>query len=147
MSGNDLIFQSVLQSAVSFSLKAVLILTFSFHLANSFSAKSRSLKHSKHVQIKHLWQNTSYGKNIQHDQYMNTKAVFKEIKSQHEDKLKNQLASQGTKISFLLENSLKHFNSLWSIAQSSLPKNIFNFSIRYLNNTLATRNNLFKWNL
>ena len=28
-----------------------------------------------------------------------------------------------------------------------MPKNIFNFSIRYLNNTLATRKNLCKWSI
>ena len=33
-------------------------------------------------------------------------------------------------------------NSLWSSAQSSLPKNIFNFSIKYINNTLPTKTNL-----
>ena len=31
--------------------------------------------------------------------------------------------------------------------QSKLPKNIFNFSIRYLSNTLANRVNLYKWKL
>ena len=28
-----------------------------------------------------------------------------------------------------------------------MPKNIFNFTIKYLNNTLATKKNLFKWSL
>ena len=38
-------------------------------------------------------------------------------------------------------------SSIWSTAQSSLPKNIFNFTIRYINNTLPTRKNLSKWGL
>ena len=63
------------------------------------------------------------------------------------DRLTNQLISQGFIISFLLNHSLKALNSLWSSTQSKLPKNIFNFTIRYLNNTLATRNNLQKWNI
>ena len=42
---------------------------------------------------------------------------------------------------------MKSLNSLWSSAQSKLPKNIFNFSIRYLSNTLANRVNLYKWKL
>ena len=37
--------------------------------------------------------------------------------------------------------------SLWSSAQQSMPKNIFNFSIKYLNNTLATRKHLCKWSI
>ena len=42
---------------------------------------------------------------------------------------------------------MKSLNSLWSSAQSKLPKNIFNFSIRYHNNSLANRVNLYKWQL
>ena len=34
-----------------------------------------------------------------------------------------------------------------SIAQSKLPKNIFNFTIRYINNTLPTLKNLAKWGI
>ena len=69
------------------------------------------------------------------------------VKQEHTDKLSNQLISQGCIISFLLNYSLKALNSLWSSKQSELPKNIFNFTIRYFNNTLATRNNLQTWNL
>jgi len=69
------------------------------------------------------------------------------VQQEHSDKLSNQLISQGFIISFLLNHSFKALNSLWSSTQSKLPKNIFNFTIRYLNNTLATRNNLQKWNL
>ena len=38
-------------------------------------------------------------------------------------------------------------HSLWSIVQQNMPKNIFNFSLKYLTNTLATRKNLFKWSI
>ena len=43
--------------------------------------------------------------------------------------------------------SLSQFNTLWSAAQSKLPKNIFIFTIQYINNSLPTRKNLVKWNL
>ena len=39
------------------------------------------------------------------------------------------------------------FNSIWSSVQSKLPKNVFNFSIRYINNTLPTRKNLLRWGI
>ena len=42
---------------------------------------------------------------------------------------------------------MKSLNSLWSSALSKLPKNNFNFFIRYLSNTLAIRVNLNKWKL
>ena len=36
---------------------------------------------------------------------------------------------------------------MWSSAQSNLPKNIYNFTVRYINNTLPTRKNLVKWGI
>ena len=38
-------------------------------------------------------------------------------------------------------------NFIWSDVQSNMPRNIFNFTVRYLNNSLATRKNLARWNL
>ena len=85
--------------------------------------------------------------NVQYHSYKNTKQILKAARQQHTEKLRSQLTSQGFIISFLLEHSMKSLNSLWSSAQSKLPKNIFNFSIRYLNNTLANRVSLYKWKL
>ena len=85
--------------------------------------------------------------NIQYDTYRNTKQVLKAVRQSHTDKLRSNLTSQGFLVTFLLKHSLKTVNSLWSSAQSKLPKKIFNFNVRYLNNTLATRENLTLWNL
>ena len=38
-------------------------------------------------------------------------------------------------------------HSLWSKVQINKPKDIFNFTIKYLNNTLGTKKNLCKWSL
>ena len=38
-------------------------------------------------------------------------------------------------------------HSPWSAVQQKVPQNIFNFMIKYLNNTLPTRDNLYKWSL
>ena len=46
-----------------------------------------------------------------------------------------------------MNNSLPQFNKVWSLAQCKLPKNIYNFTIRYINNTLPTRKNLVKWGI
>ena len=42
---------------------------------------------------------------------------------------------------------LTKLNSIWSSVHSNLPKNIFNFTVRYINDTLPTRKNLSKWGL
>ena len=106
-----------------------------------------ALKSSSSETIKSLWKSTSCGTNIQYDAYQNTKQVLKAAQQEHTDRLTNQLISQGFIISFLLNHSLKTLNSSLSSTQSKLPKNIFKFTIRYLNNTFATRNNLQKWNI
>ena len=106
-----------------------------------------ALKSSQDDTITRLWKNTNYGTNIQYDTYKNAKHVLKTIRADQAEKLQSKLPSQGFIISFLLEKSLKRLNSLWSKAQSSLPTNIFNFTIRYLNNTLANKKNLYMWKL
>ena len=87
------------------------------------------------------------GTNIQYDTYKNTKHVLKIVRADHAEKLQSKLPYQSFIILFLLEQSLKRLNSLWSRAQSSLPTNIFNFTIRYLNNTLANKKSLYLWKL
>ena len=109
---------------------------------------SRSaLKYSPNVDINNLWAVTSTNKNIQYDIYKDTKDVLKAVRKENEERLQNHLISQGSFFSSIMNNSTSTFNSLWSSVQSKLPKNIFNFTIRYINNTLPTRKNLSKWGL
>ena len=85
--------------------------------------------------------------NLQYDIYRNTKEVLKAVKSDSKERLLHILPSQGAIISFLLEHYLKKLNSIWSIAQSNLPTNIFNFAIRCLNKTPPMHKSLSLWNL
>ena len=105
------------------------------------------LKSSPNDAMHTLWKETSASTNIQYDQYKNTKDVLKSFHSQQEDRLRDQLFSQGSFFRSMSEHSLTTLNSLWSSAQSSLPKNIFNFSVKYINNTLPTKTNLKRWGL
>ncbi len=57
------------------------------------------------------------------------------------------MTSQGSFFSSITKFSLLQVNMIWSTCQSKLPKNIFNFTIRYINNTLPTRKNLARWGL
>ena len=102
------------------------------------------LRSSQHA-ITSLWKSTSQSMNAQYDSYKTTKHVLKMVRHEHTEKLQSQLPSQGFIITFLINHSLTQLNSLWSSAQSSLPKNISTFTVRYLNNTLANRTNLHKW--
>ncbi|CAB4010466.1 Hypothetical predicted protein [Paramuricea clavata] len=107
----------------------------------------KALKSSPNQAINNLWKDTSNHKNVQYDKYKNTKDVLNTIRKQHEDKLQHHLISQGSFFSNIIKHSTLSFNSIWSSVQSKLPKNIFNFTIRYINNTLPTRKNLLKWGI
>ena len=94
-----------------------------------------------------LWKETSDSTNIQYGLYKTTKDVLKLFHSQEEDRLRDQLFPQGSFFRSMSEHSLTTLNSLWSSAQSSLRKNIFSFSIIYINNTLPTKTNLKRWGI
>ena len=94
-----------------------------------------------------IWKETSASTNILYDQYKTTKDVLKSFHPRQEERLRDHLFSQGSFFRSMSEHSLTTLNSLWSSAQSSLPKNIFNFSIKYIKNTLPTKTNLKRWGL
>ena len=79
--------------------------------------------------------------------YKSTKEVLKDFRSNQEDKLQHHLTSQGFFFSNVIKYSLSSVNSIWSEAQSHLPKNIYNFTIRYINNSLPTRKDMARWGL
>ena len=109
---------------------------------------SRSaLRSSINENIRELWSVTSSNRNIQYDIYTNTKDVLKAFREKNEQRLQNNLIPQGSFFSNIVKNSTLTFNSLRSSVHSELPKNIFNFTVRYINNSLPTRKNLVKWGL
>ena len=73
--------------------------------------------------------------------------MLKAVRKENEERLQNPFVSQGSFFSNIINNSTSTFNFLWSSVQSKLPKNIFNFTIRYINNTLPIRKSLAKWGL
>ncbi|CAB4011668.1 Hypothetical predicted protein, partial [Paramuricea clavata] len=106
-----------------------------------------ALKTSPNEAINDLWKATSNSKNIQYDVYNSTKQVLKDFRSGQEDKLHTQLTCQGSFFTNITKFSLSQLTKIWSACQSNLPKNIFNFTVRYINNSLPTRQNLARWGL
>ena len=98
-----------------------------------------SLKESPNDSLKDLWKSSSCHTNIRYDVYKSTKEVLKDFRSNQEDKLQHHLTYQGFFFSNVIKYSLSSVNSIWSEAQSHLPKNIDNFTIRCINNSLLTR--------
>ena len=57
------------------------------------------------------------------------------------------MTSQGSFFANITKFSLSQLTKIWSASQSNLPKNIFNFTVRYMNNSLPTRQNLTRWGI
>ena len=106
-----------------------------------------ALKSSPNSDINALWSSSSIGCNIQYDQFRNTKQVLNAIQNDNEDRIRHDLKSQGFILTSILLHASSKTRGLWSKVQKNMPRNIFNFTIKYLNNTLATRKNLCKWSL
>ena len=106
-----------------------------------------ALKSSTNQEVRDLWRCTSSSVNVQYDTYQNAKGVLNAFRANHEERLQNHLVSQGSFFSYVKDQSLSSLNSIWSTVQSKMPKNIFNFTIRYINNSLPTRSNLSKWGI
>ena len=104
-----------------------------------------ALKSSPNSDVNALCSSSSIGCNIQYDQFRNTKQVLNAIQHYNEERIRHDLKSQGFIITSILLHASSKTRDLWSTVQKNMPKNIFNFTIKYLNNTLATRKNLCKW--
>ena len=104
-----------------------------------------ALKTSPNVEINELWKSTSTNKNIQYDVYTTTKEVIQDFCSKEEHKLQNQLSTQGSFFKSISKFALSQLTKLWSMAQSNLPKNIFSFSMRYINNSLLAKTRLMEF--
>ena len=72
---------------------------------------------------------------------------MKAVRSANIQRIQHELSCQGAILSAVFKNSLPRLTSTWSSVQGNLPKNIFNFTVLYMNNTLATRKNLLLWKL
>ena len=107
----------------------------------------KALKTSPNQDIKQLWKSTSNNKNIQYDVFNSTKQVLKDFPSGQEDKLQNHLRCQGSFFASVTKFALSKLTKIWCASQSKLSTNIFNFTVRYINNPLPTRQNLARWGI
>ena len=104
-----------------------------------------SLRNSTNADIHRLYNETSKDIKIQYDTYKNTHEVIKNTRLETKDHIEIELTTQKLLIKSTWNHADNHFNIYWRKVINRLPKNIYNFVIRYLNNTLANATNTFKW--
>ena len=102
------------------------------------------LKSSPNSDIRLIHERTKTGNKLVFDRFQSTRAVSKEIGGKKEKHIVD-LPSQGHVMRAIWADTCERLCSIWPTVQSKMPKNIYNFTIRYLNNTLATNNNLALW--
>ena len=98
------------------------------------------LNKSPNPDIRNLFKITSH-KNILYDSFSSTKDALKNIRNQKELTMRN-LEVQGAVVKDLWETALPSAREYWFKAQQTFPCNIYNYTIRYMNNSLASLSNL-----
>ena len=89
---------------------------------------------------------TYIGSNMQYYRLGNTKEVVKVMREEKERHIRT-LTYQGFVINAIWKNSIKAVRRLCPSIQAHLPMNIYNFTVRYLNNTLPTKRDIHMWKL
>ena len=108
-------------------------------------AYRRCLKLSKNPDVVSIHSSTSYGKNIRPDSYTSAKAVIKDIRKNSENRLLSKLTTQSLVMKSIWDQGLSTYAKYWSSVCENMPRSIYNFAIRYLNNSLSNRSNTHKW--
>ena len=89
---------------------------------------------------------TSMNTNVQYDRYLKPKEVIREIRAEIVENIRNHLTSQSLFIKSLWKEAFPDMVKDWHATLDKLPKNIYNFVTRYLNNTPPTLKNMLLWN-
>ena len=103
------------------------------------------LKNSQNSDLRKIYEKTHTNTNLQYDQFNSTREVIKNIRAGKEQRIGNELTTQALVVKSIWKHSDKASSVLGSKVITQLPKNIYNFCIRYVNNTLANSTNLHKW--
>ena len=80
--------------------------------------------------------------NIQYDTHKNSKEA---VRSQQITRISDELEYQGYIVKLMWSHGSEIFKNLWTQTRDTLSANIYNFTVRYLNNTLPTLKNMTMW--
>ena len=83
--------------------------------------------------------------NINYDHFITSKNVIKDLRERKQEHITRNLTTQNLVVKALWQESFTGNVKTWNTALNKLPKNIYNFTQRYLNNTLPTLKNMCRW--
>ena len=103
-----------------------------------------NLQKSSNNDVVRIYYDTNCDTNCD-DQFKSNKEVITQYRKTKEDRKTFALTTQSLVMKSIWEHEMKSAAGIWSKSISKLPKNIYNFSIRYVNNSLANATNMHKW--
>jgi len=105
----------------------------------------KNMKNSTNTDIRKIYNETQKSQNIQYDSYCSTREALKSVREKTAADTIANLTTQKLVISSIWEFADESFNKFWYKSLDKLPRGIYSFVIRYLNNTLPNATNTFKW--
>ena len=106
----------------------------------------KCLRSSPNVDIQQL-ADMADAKTKQYDRFRASKEVLKEIRKTAAGNLTSKLNTQGAVIRYVWSEVLQSSKNAWFTVQGNLSRNLYNFTVRYLNNTLPHLSNMLTWGL
>ena len=103
------------------------------------------LSNSPNEDLKYIHKDTSNHVNIQYDGFRSTRDVLKKVWDDESNRITNELMSSGLVLRIMWNFSLSTARKYRYTAFENMPKNIYNFTLRYMNNTLPTMKNMKMW--
>ena len=104
-----------------------------------------NLRKSSNNDVVRIYYDTNWDTNLQYNQFKSTKEVITHNQKNKEDRITTVFTTQSFLIKSMWEHGMKWAAEIWSNSISKLPKNIYNFFIRYANTSLPNASNMHKW--
>lgn len=102
------------------------------------------LRKSINPDIRYIHQQTATS-NVQFDIYKSSRETIKQLRECTKNKIEKEMTLQKIVVSSIWKYALPRFANAWSRVVESLPRNLFNFCVRYLSNSLPNATNTFRW--
>ena len=104
-----------------------------------------NLRKSSSNEVVRIYYDTNCDTILQYDQFKSTKEVITQYRKNKEDGITTVSRTQSLVIKSIWEHGMKLAAEISPKSISKLPKNIYNFSIRYVSNSLANASKMHKW--
>ena len=122
------------------------IITISSKTIQCRTTFRQCIKNSSNLDIRSIHSETSSGANIRYDSYTSTREAIKALRDDTTVEI-TKLTTQKLVISAIWDFADPPLNKFWHKMLEKLPRGIYSFVIRYLNNTLPNATNTFKWKI